>query len=69
MGINFLAHDAVVTATIFAPYPSAVLEDPKDDDTSASASSAVDSKENLQKPFEVLVAADWQGGIKLYINR
>jgi len=80
---SFSAHDAVVTATIFAPIPSLIINqlESKAQTTSPSASTNDANKEKDttfsikehsgggSKPFEVLVAADWQGGVKLYVNR
>uniref|UniRef100_T2MCM9 WD repeat-containing protein 44 n=1 Tax=Hydra vulgaris TaxID=6087 RepID=T2MCM9_HYDVU len=57
---SFLAHDAVVTAAIFAPYPTVILP----------ATQLKGANNDLSsKPFEIIVSADWQGGIKLYVNR
>lgn len=72
-----------MTAAIFAPYPNVIVENSKSNPASgskdesstagvgvalASASSGSESKEST-KQFEVIVAADWQGGVKFYINR
>lgn len=67
----FSAHDAVVTAAIFAPYPAAIMEKLANEssETDGLFTSRTVGKENLSKPFEVLVAADWQGGVKLFINK
>ncbi|EDO34060.1 predicted protein, partial [Nematostella vectensis] len=51
---SFSAHDAVVTAAIFAPVPWLVVEP----DQSGNPVSS-----------EVLVTADWGGAIKLFVNR
>lgn len=68
-----LAHDAVVTAAIFAPSPAVIMGGNRSPESSLVPSSSFDKaeaslKEN-RKPFEVLVTADWQGGVKLFINR
>lgn len=63
------AHDAVVTAAIFAPFPTAIVEKPPQEKSSSSLPGTIGLKEHLAKPFEIIVAADWQGGVKLYINR
>ena len=81
----FVAHDAVVTAAIFAPFPNVIMENPSvpsslssQQPSSASAGMATASSSHKKPPslsaestkrFEVLVAADWQGGVKFYINR
>ena len=68
-----LAHDAAVTAALFAPCPSIVMgEKTPDSNSIASTSSATNIEETVaenKKTFEVLVTADWQGGVKLFINR
>lgn len=77
---SFSAHDAVVTAAIFAPFPNVIMEKsngnkgtsslqpPETAPKSSTAASSATAQENSTR-FEVLVAADWQGGVKFYINR
>lgn len=61
----------MVTAAIFAPSPTVIIEKPRNDNDNTDSTSVTELSENKEKlkPFEVLVAADWQGGVKLYINR
>ncbi|XP_066933160.1 WD repeat-containing protein 44-like [Clytia hemisphaerica] len=73
---SFSAHDAVVTAAIFAPFPNVIMEQSTNNDDSpatplacAPPSEKTPAKEPSNKRFEVLVAADWQGGVKFFINR
>ena len=55
--IYFLAHNAVVTAAIFAPCPWNVVPTEYDDNSAGRTGP------------EVIVAADWTGSIKIFINR
>ncbi len=52
-----LAHNAVVTAAIFAPCPWNVVPTEYDDNSTGRTGP------------EVIVAADWKGSIKIFINR
>ncbi|CAB4024963.1 WD repeat-containing 44 [Paramuricea clavata] len=54
---SFSAHNAVVTAAIFAPCPWNVVPTEYDDNSTGGTGP------------EVIVAADWTGSIKIFINR
>ena len=56
----FAAHDAVVTAAVFAPLPDLIVPPPDGKETDEA---------ELSNQSEILVTADWSGGVKLFVNR